>query len=380
VPLAIVTLLVFTWINSISRIGFGLNDILYKQAFFNAVYKDPNTGAQVRLADKLNSIVINYFQSISAGSITIIGLVFVIWAAIVLIVTIEMAFNRVYNVPRGRSIYQKILTYWAMLTLGPLLIGALIFAHTFYGSRIGFDLMNYVAPIFPYLVTVAGLFALYFLIPNTWVTPAAALWGAMVASLIWNAAKWGFGIYVTRLIPYSTIYGILGLVPLAVLWIYVSWLIVLFGLELTYTTQNIKSIEDAEALAARRTENIFIANEMSFITLMQFIYNEFTARRAPVQFDVIHRRLGTSPEFTQKAIDLLVSQKLLVKTSEPRVGYVPAADAEHIRLEDISAVVAQVAILQASASESPRLDEIRKKQHKCLGGSTLREIIDGSVV
>ena len=135
-----------------------------------------------------------------------------------------------------------------------MLIGAGIYVSTQYGSEIEVSLVSYLKPlianVIPFLLTFIAFFLLYFLMPNVKVSVQPALWGALIAALAWSLAKWGFGLYVVKGIPYWKIYGVMGLIPLAVFWIYVSWLIVLFGLQLTYTTQNIKSIEDAEAEAA----------------------------------------------------------------------------------------------------------------------------------
>jgi hypothetical protein len=78
-------------------------------------------------------------------------------------------------------------------------------------------------------------------IPNARVKVWSALVGAVFAAIFWTAAKYGFGIYVTKA-SYHSVYGILGLIPLAVLWIYIIWWVVLTGLQLTYATQHVHSL------------------------------------------------------------------------------------------------------------------------------------------
>ena len=243
VPLAIVILMVFTWINSVSNIGFNVKSILYEQAFFNATYPAPNKpGVEIKLADKIDEIVTNALANINKGSITIVSVIFIVWAALALLITIEQAFNNIWHVSEGRNFARRIINYWTLLTLGPLLIGAGIYASTQYGGELKASLLSYVGPVIPYLMTLIAFFCLYYLMPNVKVFTKPALWGAAVAALAWNIAKCGFGLYVTKLIPNQAVYGIMGLIPLAIFWIYLSWLIVLFGLQLTYTTQNIKSL------------------------------------------------------------------------------------------------------------------------------------------
>ena len=84
------------------------------------------------------------------------------------------------------------------------------------------------------------LVLLYKLMPNTQVRWRPALWGAFVAAGLAEASKWGFGLYVSQALPYLKLYGAIGLVPLFLFWLYLGWLIILFGLELAYTLQAMK--------------------------------------------------------------------------------------------------------------------------------------------
>lgn len=149
----------------------------------------------------------------------------------------------------GRSFLHRVINYWALLTLGPLLLGFGIYITTRYSAvgRLQRTVLTHIGPaLLSYVVATAAFFLLYFILPNTKVKVRAALFGAAVGALIWSIAKWGFGLYVTRLIPYSQVYGVLGLIPLGVLWIFITWFIVLFGLELTFTMQHLKSLDAVE--------------------------------------------------------------------------------------------------------------------------------------
>ena len=81
------------------------------------------------------------------------------------------------------------------------------------------------------------LLLLLTLMPNTTVHLRPALIGSLVAAILWKFAKHGFKLYLTKAVSYSVLYGSLGLIPLFLFWMYLTWLIVLFGLELTYTLQ-----------------------------------------------------------------------------------------------------------------------------------------------
>ena len=372
VPMLIVILMVFTWINSVSSVGFNVKSLLYEQAFFNATYPDPNDPTvKIRLADKIDELATNALANINKGSITIVSVVFIVWAALSLLITIEQAFNTIWHVSEGRNLARRVINYWTMLTLGPLLLGAGLYASTRYGGELKANVLSYMGPIIPYLMALIAFFCLYFLMPNVKVKPKAALWGAAVAAVAWSLAKWGFGLYVTKLIPNQAVYGIMGLIPLAIFWIYLSWLIVLFGLQLTYTTQNISSIEDAEAEAAQKRETNFIANDMTAINVMQYIGNAFSQKSGPIEIQTICRELKLSADFANRLLKHLVDKGLLIKTSEPCIGFVPVTETANIKLSDIAEAVATASFAQP---EKGMLTEIAKKQNELLAQYTLKQL------
>jgi membrane protein len=236
-------------------------------------------------------------------------------------------------------------------------------------SRVGPLLLSYV-------VAAVVLFLLYFVLPNTKVQAKAAVWGAAVAALVWTAAKMGFGQYVTGFIPYSKIYGVVGLVPLGVLWIFITWLIVLFGLQLTFTTQHLKSLDAAEIAAAKKTEDYFIANDFTVINVVREIAAAFQANQAPVASEVLCSKLDIPAEFGEKILNHLVGRGLIVRTSEPRVGFLPARDPANIKLSDIADAVAAAGLAQSAADEPPAMQQIVQSQRNALAQYSLRQIID----
>ena len=379
VPLAIVILMVFAWINSVSKLGFSVKGFLLEQAFFNVQYPDPeNPSAHITLAEKIDEIVRSAIGNIDRGSITIVGVVFVIAAALALLITIEQSFNNIWHVAEERSLARRVINYWTMLTLGPLLIAAGIYVSTHYGGELSTSLLSYIDPlisrVISYLLAFIAFFCLYYLMPNVKVKVRSAMWGAAIATVAWSIAKWGFAVYVTEGIPYWKVYGVIGLIPLSVFWIYLSWLIVLFGLELTYTTQNLKSIEDAEAEAAAQQEASFIANEMTAINVMAHISEAFSQKRGPVEVQTISSELKIPVLSANRLLGCLVDKGLLIKTLEPRIGFVPATEAANIKLSDIAAAVAAASLAQPAEGQEGTLAEISKKQKELLQQYTLEQL------
>jgi membrane protein len=381
VPLAIVILLVFQSFSISQNVGDKVKAFVYEQLHLTTIvyHADPeNPDESVMLTDYLDSIVGGFFKGVDTGSITIISVAFVIWATLALLSTIEGAFNNIWHVTRGRNPLQRVINYWAVLTLGPLLIGVGIYVATQYAAlkQIESTILTNISPVlFSYLVSTAGFFLLYFVLPNTKVQARAAIWGAAVAAVVWAVAKWGFGQYVTEFIPYGKIYGVLGLVPLGVFWIFITWLIVLFGVQLTFTTQHLKSLDAAEIAAAKKTEQCFIANDLTAINIMRQIAAAFQNSQAPVSPEIICSKLNMPAEFGEKVLDHLVSQGLLVRTSEPTVGFLPATDPEHIKLSDICAAVASAGFGWHLADGPEPLRQVAQSQRELLARYNLKQML-----
>jgi len=379
VPLAIVILMLFQSLSA-EDVGQNVKILVYDYLELQEIRYSTNDGQEVLLTNHIDAIVQQFFEGLNKGSLTFISAVIVIWAALALISKIENAFNNIWHVTRGRNFLQRIINYWAILTLGPLLIGLGVYISTQYErvgnfqktilsfSRIGPLLMSYI-------VATVVLFLLYFVMPNTKVKAKAAIWGAAVAALVWTVAKWGFGQYVTGFIPYSKIYGVVGLVPLGVFWIYITWLIVLFGLQLTFTTQHLKSLDAAEIAAAKKTEEYFIANDLTIINIVREIAAAFQSNQAPVSSEYLCRKLNLPAEFGQKILDHLVNSRLIVRTSDPVAGFLPARDPANIKLSDITEAIAATGFAQSGTDQADSLQQIAQSQRSALAQYTLKQIL-----
>lgn len=380
VPLAIVAVLIFNSIPAYRATGEQLKRLVYQELRLTRIeYPDPNDPEKrVVLTDYLDPIINRFFESINKGSLGLVSATLVIWAALRLLSLIEIAFNHMWYVPKGRRFIHRVINYWALLTLGPLLLAVGLYATTQFTILKGIEAghLGAVGPMISYLLSVLALFLLYLVMPNAKVRAGAALWGAAVASLVWSFAKWGFGVYVTQLIPYSTIYGVLGLVPLGVFWVYVTWMIVLFGLQLAFVIQHFEVLETAEVPKAREAEGRFIANDMTAIAVAREIAASFESGRGPVSTDEICSRLDIPGEFGQKFLDELIARGLLARTSEPSRGYVLVRDPAHIRLSEIAEAMAGAAFAQPNPDTHKDLHRIALDQRNVLSRHSLSEVLE----
>jgi membrane protein len=171
----------------------------------------------------------------NAARLTLVGIVVLFVTAMMVLFTIDRAFNQIWRVPRPRSAVQRVFIYWALLTVGPVLIGASL-SLTSWVVSLSLGLVKDVPyaglvllKVVPMLFTGSAFVLLYITMPNRRVLARDALSGGFLAALAFEAMKQGFAIYITQFPTYKLVYGAFAIVPLFLLWIYLSWLVVLFG-------------------------------------------------------------------------------------------------------------------------------------------------------
>lgn len=177
---------------------------------------------------------LNQFAS-KAASLTAIGSIFLFVTSVMLISTIDKAFNDIWLVKEQRPLGHRILVYWAIVTLGPLVIGASLWAsgslaRTSLGYVQGVPLItSLVLTIVPMLLTAVAFAALFVYVPNCRIRWRDALLGGILTSIVLELLRTGFAFYITRFPTYTLIYGAFATVPIFLLWVYLSWLVVLSG-------------------------------------------------------------------------------------------------------------------------------------------------------
>ena len=173
--------------------------------------------------------------SVNAAKLTAFGVAFLALTAVLLLFTIDRAFNLIWGVKRPRPILQRIFIYGTIITLGPILIGAsLSLTSWVVGQAVGLVTVLpgagfAVLTIVPIVLTSAALTLLYFAMPNCRVPLGDAIIGGVIAGSVFEVTKRVFGLYVAHFANYKLVYGAFAAVPVFLLWIYLSWLVVVFG-------------------------------------------------------------------------------------------------------------------------------------------------------
>ena len=189
------------------------------------------------LVPKSVDAIAGYTEQFSENALrlTAVGVVFLGVTALLLMFTIERAFNDIWRVPWRRGLLQRVLVYWAVLTIGPLFVGASLSA-TSYVITLSLGLVDkapemelLVLRFIPLVLTALAFAFMYFAVPNRQVRRRDALLGGVAAGICFEAMKQGFGFYIAHFPTYKLVYGAFAMVPIFLLWIYLSWLIIVGG-------------------------------------------------------------------------------------------------------------------------------------------------------
>jgi membrane protein len=191
--------------------------------------------------------------TLKASKMTTLGIASLIISALLLMDTIEGAFNEIWYVTAKRKVIPKFMVYWAVLTLGPILIGASLAGTSYLGSlpllsdaALITHFKNRLLELLPFIATALACTLLYSVVPNTRVPLRNAIIGAIVAAILFELAKKGFALYVTKFSTYEMIYGALAALPVFLLWLFISWMVVLLGAEISYCLTHFAQIQAQE--------------------------------------------------------------------------------------------------------------------------------------
>lgn len=300
-----------------------------------------------------------------------VGFGVVIYSALWVLVTIEDGFNRIYRAPSGRSWLRRLLVYWFLLTFPAALGGVLPY---FTGGVSAFkDQM----PDWAWLDTTidigaAGIFTwllllmAYLWVPNTRVEVKPAMAGALVAAILIEGAKHLLGVYTTHALTLNKLYGSLGLIPLFMFWMYLMWVFVLFGLEVSSIIQTLRG-RAVGVLASGDTNTRLVAPSIG-IQVIQKVADGFDAGR-PTNQDELTNDLGLDPELARRLVDRLARAGFLSRLDPPdRITL--ARPAASINLEEVLRIGFEIADGPAGAAD-PIVERLRKAQESALEGVRL---------
>lgn len=311
----------------------------------------PGTGEQVV------AYLDHFLANLEVGKIGITGFVGILVSLTLLMRQIELALNNVFDVRDERGFVSRFVYFWTIFTLGTFLASIGI------GILAGFDASNLanwsgIKPLYTFgakVFSVASVFVvfvvLYKFVPNCRVNWKSSLTGALLATMLFYVASQGYGFFISRFTNYAVIYGALAAIPVFLFWIYLLWLIVLFGSVITYRLElglTLKHEETRRLSPEERLHAGLLRVALPALTL-KAAYDAFQAGIAPVGSEYIARRIGASDGAVTDSLRLLENAGWVqgVSSSTPdRRQFLLTKPADKVRL---GAVVQSLSI---SAGES----------------------------
>lgn len=314
--------------------GFGAHNQL-EPALINLLEPLGEKGIQI------SHQIIGFVDNMKVGVLGSIGLLFLIFTVLSLVKKIENAFNATWNIPITRNIIQRFSNYLSVILIGPLLlftsagITASFNSSTVVNSFLAIEpfgtILLFLGELTPYILTATSFTLIYLLIPNTKVQFKSALYGAVVATILWKMIGTLFTTFIVDSTNYTAVYSSFAILIVFMIWIYISWLIILTGASISYYHQNPDRISDKSRvirLSCRLREKLAL-------TIMQLIGSSFHHNEAPWSIQTLAIKINIAEQALMIIMPTLLSSKLITTTGENNLHYLPGQSLENITLDMI---------------------------------------------
>jgi membrane protein len=281
-------------------------------------------------SSKLITVYMQQFAD-NAARLTALGIVLLGVTSIMLMLTIDRAFNTIWRVKRPRPLIQRVLIYWSVLTIGPLLVGgSLSLTSWLLTQSMGLgkqapELTIAVLRLVPLMLTSVAFGFLYRTVPNRQVTVPDAAVGGIIAAFAFEVMKIGFGHFVAQIASYKLVYGTFASLPIFLMWIYLSWVVVVFAAVIT------------AVLPYWRSGGVLLkqppgAQFVEAVEILKMLYRAYADGRV-LNLQQLRIAVKLSWEDAEAILDKLVAAGWVAKLQGN--GWVLARDAGAIRVGDV---------------------------------------------
>jgi len=378
IPLAAVALAIFK--------GFGGTEGMVDRMMDWALH---NISGSPEQQESLAQYVEEFVAKIDTGQISWISILILVWSVLMLLNHIEGSVNAIFGINTLRPFVTRILTYWAVLTFGPLLLaGSFAVTATLQNSSVAGtvselgDVWKIFLKVMPLLATWVAFTTMYLVIPAARVKFSSAFMAAVITGSVWNLFKYAYAWYAARAVTQQVIFGSLAVIPLFVVWLYVSWVLILFGAQLTYAFQNSETYrkEDERTVAGDSYM------ERAACRLFLEVARAFHHGRTPPTPEVLVAKLQIPRRLLEGLLQRL-SQARLLHPTEPDGGLVPGRDLGEVTVHTIVQELRDdegpdpSLIMDADRDTLDRLlDQADKERLRVTGNVTFRELAASDVL
>jgi membrane protein len=293
---------------------------------------------------EISDTIIKFVEGINSGILGSLGLALLLYTVVSLMQKIESAFNFTWHVNEERSFARRFSDYLSVILIGPVLVfsalglTASVANSAIYQAAMSYQLFAMVIGVFelliPYLLIILAFTVLYIFIPNTKVKFVPALVGASVAGVLWQTVGWLFASYVSTA-NYTAIYAAFAALFFFMIWLYISWSIMLIGGSIAFYFQN----PEFRSLQRRRLSLSNRMKEKAALLAMMRIASDYYNKQKPLTLSELANYLNIASESLSQMMDSLINRGLLIRTDSDPSGYIPGQSPDVLPVIDILVAV-----------------------------------------
>lgn len=337
-------------------------------------------------APEITGRVVDFVDNIKVGVLGAVGVALLLYTAVSLVQKIEQAFNFTWNVDRRRTLVRRFSDYFSVIVVGPVLVFlALAITASFTSSAIAQavmaiepfgSLLRMLGRLVPYVLVIAAFTFIYVLIPNTRVRFGPALFGGVVAGVLWETVGRIFAAFVVTSTNYTAVYSGFAILLLFMIWLYLSWLVLLTGSTIAFYRQ----YPEYAAVGGRAGARLSPAqHERLALAVMLAVVQDWYAGRPPPDRDRLARRLGLPVQPVDRALAALLEAGLLAASGTDVPGFLPGRPPEETPVKGVLDAVrhrgAHPRLLsQPGAAEAAVMRRVDGALDDAVGGCMLAEL------
>lgn len=294
--------------------GFGFDKVLENEIRNNL------TG-QEDVVEKVIAFSNTLLESTKGELMAGIGIAMLLWTVISIFSSIEDSFNAIFDVKKGRTYLRKFSDYFSLMLIAPIFLvlasSVSVYVATVLTSvQAQYAALGTLAPLFNFIINLLpfvliwSLFTLIYLImPNTRVQFRSALIAGVIAGTVFTGIQWGYIYFQVGVSKYNAIYGSFAALPLFMIWLQLSWLVVLIGAEMAYANQNVENFEYEKDISTISHEH----KRFVSLLIMHSLVKNFENGRRPLTTKMLSARLGLPFRLIRKVVSELITCGLVVE-------------------------------------------------------------------
>lgn len=353
--------------------GFGADKYLEQQLM-------ENLKGQEEIMNKLIAFSNSLLERTGGGVLAGIGIILLFYSVANVLSSIETSFNDIWKIEKARTLSRKFTDYLSMMLIAPILLIASSSISVYLATQVDtiakqIELIGYISPyimfvlnFIPYLLIWILFSIMYVVMPNTKVNTQSGIIAGIIAGSLFVITQWLYIDFQIGVSKYNAIYGSFAALPLFLIWIQLSWLIVLFGAEVSFANQNVDMYEfesetERISTSSRRTLSLLVVN---------FIVKRFEKGEEPLTVLELSRNLKIPVRLMRVLLNHLIQCKIISETIDSSTKSVAYQPAQHIDNFSVAFIINSLDNLGTSIE--PELPEMQRilKIH-----STFTDKIDG---